>query len=314
MPSLPQVVLIQYQDGTPLMSPSPPDPRLALAERFLHSRGLSASTIQSYRGEFRRFLAWTPKPWHEIEPIDLEDFQRFLEQKGRARSTVSRSLSSLQSFFQWMVRQELLHKDPTVRLTRPRPDPPQARDLKEEEIQALLEAAEFRDSWCRDRALLYVLWHGLRASEVLSLDLKDYDGVRLRVHTAKVGGIRTVPLITEARFALDTWIQERGADVTSEEPVFISFSRAGYGKRLSYQGLYRIVETIADLAGVKGVHPHRMRHSYATRLVRGGMDTMMARKLTGHRSEASFQVYSDRALEIEAENQFWQRVEGNPGS
>lgn len=313
MQPLPKVVLIPHDGETPMTSP-PPDPRLAPVERFLAGQGLRPSTIQAYRGELRRFLAWTPKLWHQLDKTDLEHYQRFLEQGGRSRAAVGRSLSALQSFFKWMVAQELLTLDPTLTLKRPRLEPPQARDLKEEEVQALLAAVEFRDSWIRDRALMWVLWHGLRASEVLALDLQDYDGQGLRVRTAKGGGIRNVPLMTEAQFAVEVWIQERGEGLRPEDPLFISLSRASRGRRMSYRGLYQIVESIAELAGVKGVHPHRMRHSYATRLVRGGMDTLMARKLTGHRSEASFRVYSERALEIEAHKQFYERIQAQGDS
>jgi integrase/recombinase XerD len=75
---------------------------------------------------------------------------------------------------------------------------------------------------------------------------------------------------------------------------------------LSYWGIYKFIEELAALAGVEDCHPHRLRHTFATKLVMKGMDTMLARQLTRHKSESSFTRYSKRALELKAHQQFYQ--------
>jgi integrase/recombinase XerD len=116
-----------------------------------------------------------------------------------------------------------------------------------------------------------------------------------------------VPLLPEAIEALEVYLQFRrywGEDIAPESPLFLSESNNSKGKRLGYWGIYDVVKALAEIAGVKDSHPHRGRHTIATEMILRKMDSVLARKITRHKSEDSYACYGERALEIEAEVQF----------
>jgi integrase/recombinase XerD len=208
-----------------------------------------------------------------------------------------------------MVR-DYISRNPMLTLEKPKPDPIAPKDLKESEVQALYGVLGGRgEQEARDTALLRVLEHGLRASEVSALNIGDYDGTRLHIRCAKANSVGSVPLRQTARQAVDTylgWRVRQGLPVASESPLFLSSSNNSKGQRLSYWGIYKVIEELARLAQLENCHPHRLRHTFATQLVLQKMDTALARRLTRHRSEASFERYSQRAMDIEAERQFYE--------
>jgi integrase/recombinase XerD len=94
--------------------------------------------------------------------------------------------------------------------------------------------------------------------------------------------------------------------IAPESPLFLSESNNSKGQRLSYWGVYKVVKDLAEIAGVEDSHPHRGRHTVATEMVSRGMDPLLARQITRHKSEKSFERYSKRALQKQAEAQFLQ--------
>ena len=295
---------------------APADLRWLRVEEFLRSRELSANTRKAYTRDLYRWVEWTDKPWHTITHRDVDRFKQHLQQlrspqgKLLTPATVSRTLAALQSFFKWLTVKDYIGKNPTLTLEKPQPDPIQPQDLTEDEVKALYGALAYRgEQEVRDTALLQVLEHGLRASEVAALNVEDYEGQRLHIRQAKGDSVGTVPLLQAARRSLDAylgWRLRQGLPTTPDSPLFLSHSNNSKGQRLSYWGMYSLIEELADLAGVKDCHPNRLSHTFATQLVLRQMDPTLARKLTRHRSESSFQRYSDRALAIQAEQQFYQ--------
>ena len=161
----------------------------------------------------------------------------------------------------------------------------------------------------RDQAMLWILLHGLRASEACALDIKHFDGKGLHIVEAKDDSVGRVPLLAEGIEAIENylnWRRSEGLPVDEDSPLLLSHSRNSYGQRLGYSGMDRAVKAIAKLAGVPNAFTHRGRHTMATNLVLRGVDPMLARQITRHKSEKSFGRYSKRALEIEAEKQFYQ--------
>lgn len=225
-----------------------------------------------------------------------------------AAATVNRALAALQSFFKWLTAKDYIARNPTLTLEKPKAGPFPPQELTAAEVAALYEALLQRgETQARDTALLHVLEHGLRASEVAALNVGDYDGRQLHIRQAKAGSVGSVPLLLAARKALDAylgWRVHRGLPVDAGSPLFLSAARNSKGQRLSYWGIYQVIEQLGNLAGVEGCHPHRLRHTFATKLVLKGMDTMLARQLTRHKSESSFARYSQRALELQAHEQF----------
>lgn len=301
-----------------VLTPTPViESRWLQVQEFLRARELAPTTLKAYEGELRRFCAWTPKAWHQITRRDLERYKQELQsrqsQRGKSRSpeTIRRTLAALQSFFRWLTLHDYIAKDPTLLVERPKGVPPVSKELRPEEIHELrLEARGNLKLQARDLAMLSALEHGLRASEVVGLNVEDYDGERLHVRVAKADSVGTVPLTQKARAAMDAYLSWRirsGFGVTSTSPLFISLSPRNQGERLGYHGLYKEFRKLAELCSIENAHPHRLRHTFATGLVLGGMEAAKARRLTRHKTEASFARYSQKALDTEAERDFLER-------
>ncbi|NJN38849.1 MAG: tyrosine-type recombinase/integrase, partial [Acaryochloridaceae cyanobacterium CSU_3_4] len=294
-------------DHRPL-SPSPPaDLRWSRVEEFFRSRELRPNTRKSYERAFKAFLGWTDKGWQDLTARDIDRYKEYLKALPSARggkrstATINLSLSAIQSLFKWLCARDYIGKDPMGLIEKPKPDPVEAQDWSPQEVNALFAATRQRgESEPRDRALLWVLLHGLRAREVEALNLADFDGKRLHVREAKDDSVGQVPLLPEAIEALQGYLRARDEGMDSELPLFVSESNNSKGQRLSYWGIYKVVKELAAIAGVKDSHPHRGRHTVATEMVSRGMDPLLARQITRHKSEKSFERYSKRALQKQA--------------
>ena len=189
---------------------------------------------------------------------------------------------------------------------------PPARDLSAQEVAALHDALEYRgDFQMRDAALLAVLSHGLRASEVCGLNVGDYDGVRLTIRQAKDDSTGTVPLSAAAWQALDSyleWRRKQSESLQPDRPLFTSQGWKNLGERLGYKGLYYIFRELGAIAGIADLTPHRLRHTFATNLLLYGMDSLHARTLTRYKSEASFQRYAKRARAVATKRAYYQAI------
>jgi integrase/recombinase XerD len=241
-------------------------------------------------------------------------------EKSLAESSVNRALSALKSFFGWLIEAypDSLSTDPTKAVALFKLPSPPAFDLSESEVEALTRAIGQLppDHQKRDAALVAVLLHGLRAGEVAALNLGDYDGIRLTIRKGKDDSGGTVPLNRQARECLNAYLKERrhlGERYAKHRPLFLSQSPVpGKGERLGYQGIYYTIKGLGQLAGIENLTPHRLRHTYATKLLLKGIDSLHARTLTRHKSEANFKRYAKRALSAAAERAFYEAIGEEP--
>lgn len=253
-------------------------------------------------------------------------------------NSVALAMRSLKSFFRWLRQANYIADNPTLAVSLPSESEPESKELTDLQVQALYAALERRGhSRLRDTALLAVLSHGLRAKEASHLNVEDYDGRRLHIREAKQGSTGRVPVDQDACAALNTyleWRKEQGESLTADTPLFVNYSRDPRvrGRRLSYDGVYLVVKqlgqmaidlaleqvqdepeahSVADLVGweiaaLAEIHPHQLRHTFASNLVLGGMDAYLAMALTRHRSVSVFKRYSNKAREKQAETAFRQ--------
>ena len=190
--------------------------------------------------------------------------------------------------------------------------------MSDPEVEALLQALQQRPPYkvLRDTAIFFVLLHGLRAGEVVALNLEDYDGIRLRIRQGKDDSSGTVPLNQQARSSLNAYLKqrrERGERFSAKKPLFLSHSpMANASSRLGYQGIYYFIKELGEVAGIAHLTPHRLRHTYATKLLLKGVDSLHARTLTRHKSEVTFKRYAKRALAAAAERAFYQAIGEEP--
>lgn len=355
-------------DGLPpirLMSPAalissrrePIDLRWLRVEEYFQARSLADNTQKAYRRELRRFLTWTERAWSDITPRQIAQFKAYLQEQNLSKNSINRALTALMSFFDWFraAYPEQIAHDPTIAVKMERVPLPSAQDLSAIEIAALYLALEKRgEVKVRDQALLAVLSHGLRAGEVVKLNVEDYDGVRLTIREAKDDSTGTVPLSRQAREQLNEYLTQRRSqegNLLSDSPLFLSIGQNRRSQRLGYQGLYYVVKSLGKIAAeqaqlalegkqriaqeeieldpqdkwgqfseaelkqiltLENIHPHQLRHTFATGLLLGGVDSFHARTLTRHKSEVSFKRYAKRALSAAAEQAFYQSIGEDP--
>jgi len=201
-------------------------------------------------------------------------------------------------FFRWLQAERKITRDPARLLDRPHRWRRLPGTLTPGQMRKLVEApnAETGDLWRRDRAILEVMYaSGLRASEVGSLKMNDFNAtLGCIVVIGKGNKQRMVPVGEPAIAAIDEYVKEtrpslaRFRDGRDLFRLFLSFS----GKPLERVAVWQIVRKYADLSGLHGVHPHKLRHSFATHLLSGGADLRVVQELLGHADIATTEIYT----------------------
>ncbi len=275
-------------------------------------RNLSPHTRRAYAGDVRD-LAAALGQGADPARVRSEDVRAFLARLHRTRepATRGRKLAALRSFFSFLVREGRCRLDPTAGIPGPRSASRLPRPLPVDDCVALCASVETvagngeRARELRDRALLELLYGaGLRVGEVAALDVRDVDLHRGDVRVLGKGGKeRVVPLPGAAREALAAWLDARRGPGLLGEPLFTALRRGGRAqasaaarraaRRLGPRDIRRVLASRARRAGVSGrVHPHRLRHSYATHLLDMGADLREIQELLGHASLSTTQRYT----------------------
>lgn len=284
------------------------DIRWAKVQEFLNSSNLAPNSRKVYQRELRRFLSWTELLWGEIKPRHISQYKVFLTEEVRtdkeqplSKSSINSAIATLKSFFGWMSQfyPDLVAVNPTAGIKFEKIPLPPAQSLTKEQTQQVWEALEYLgETQLRDTVLVHLLSHGLRAGEVVALNIGAFDGRLLFLADTKNNEPRLVPLRRESRDVVQqylAWRQEQGEILTSDRPLVLSHHVLRHGQRLSYHGIYFAIEKIGELAQIPQLHPHSFRHSFSTELLLQGIDPTHARRLTGHKSEQAFKRYTLRS-------------------
>jgi len=288
-------------------------------EHLRDERGLSPHTVRAYRGDLDRFVTFLAQDFlgkqpEDVRPKDVDALavRSFLASLARADSgkkTQARALSSVRSLLRFACRQGTLDHNPAMSVRTPKQPKTLPRHLRPGEVETLLEAVSGSEPLdLRDRAALELLYAtGLRVGELVSLDWESIDmrGRVLRV-IGKGGKERMVPFGGHAATALDEWRScwggvHGGTEATDAgktghrgDPVFLNYR----GSRLSARSVRRVIDRrVKEAALAAGVHPHTLRHTFATHLLEGGADLRAIQELLGHSSLSTTQRYTH--LEIE---------------
>ena len=274
--------------------------------RFLRyldvERNASDLTIKSYREDLVSLAEYLeeatgscPQP-SRITTIDLREYVAAMSEAGYAKSSVSRRLASMRSFFKFAQREGAVDENPAKPLRNPRRSRTLPHFLSSSELNDLLEAPPASEpAGLRDRAILETMYSaGLRVSEAVGLNDGDVDfdeGI-LRIR-GKGKRERLAPLGSFAKRALKRWLSKRqlATDQTSgaDAPVFVN----RFGRRLTTRSVGRMLEKYLKLAGLDlRTSPHSLRHSFATHLLDQGADIRSVQELLGHKSLATTQIYT----------------------
>ncbi|MBI4484324.1 MAG: tyrosine recombinase XerC [Acidobacteria bacterium] len=272
--------------------------------RFLsylrYERNASEHTVRSYGVDLRQFEAYVEgTPLNSIDHRTIRGFLASRYEAENRKSSVSRKLATLRSFFRWACREGVLDQNPARLVSLPKADRKLPHPLTEQEMAALLDVLEDSTTLAlRDRALLELLYaSGLRAAELVSLDLQDLDlgGETLRVQ-GKGKKERLVPFGAPAAEALRAYLHARPHLLKNagHAGVFLN----ARGGRLTTRSVGRIVhKCVVRCAKKLSVSPHTFRHSFATHLLGRGADLRAIQELLGHANLSTTQKYTQLSVE-----------------
>lgn len=271
--------------------------------RHLESeRGASEHTIKGYREDLESLAAYladdaggTPEP-ASITTLELRGFVAAMHDAGYAKTSISRKLSSIRSFFRYGQREQWVAKNPATPLRNPRKSRKLPHFLSTEEVGRLLTAPPAESpAGKRDRAILETLYSaGLRVSELVGVNDGDLDReqgvVRVRGKGRKE---RFAPLGSFALDALGVWLAARRLSPKEtpgpDAPVFTN----KFGRRITTRSVARMLEKHIKQCGLDTrTSPHTLRHSFATHLLDRGADIRSVQELLGHKSLVTTQIYT----------------------
>ena len=254
-------------------------------------RAMSQNTVASYCSDVEKFLAAYGGRAEDAGPADIEDYlstRRQLSERSQARL-----VSSLRSFFDWMVKEGYISDNPCDRVEAPKLGVYLPNVLSEEEVDRIIRCVD-TSSWMgkRDRAILEILYGcGLRVSEASGLRISSLflEQGFIRI-IGKGNKERLVPIGEMAMEALEAYMEDRPVPAAkADDLVFLN----RFGKSISRVSLFKIVKKYTLAAGImKEISPHTFRHSFATHLIEHGADLRVVQEMLGHENIATTEIYT----------------------
>lgn len=275
--------------------------------RFLQAceleRSASEHTLRNYRADLEQFAAWFGQSGvsdlNALSSIKLRAFLAHLRnERNYAARTMARKTSALRSFFRWLEEREEISSNPAAGLRNPKRKRTLPHFLDEDQAVSLMDAP-CTDDWVgrRDRAILSLLYDcGLRVSEVVRIDLNHIERDRMLLQVFGKGRKqRRVPLLEITLDAIQAWLELRetppklGKNSVEDAALFLNQN----GGRLTDRSVRRVLNAwIARAALSLSVHPHMLRHSFATHLLNAGADLRDVQELLGHEHLSTTQIYT----------------------
>ncbi|KYZ77500.1 recombinase XerD [Anaerosporomusa subterranea] len=262
-------------------------------------RGLAQNTLESYGRDLRQFQAYLQESkidfMKDLNRSTILTYLNNLQTNGKAVSTISRNLAAIKSFYQYLVRERYLEKDPAAHLESPKLEKKLPKVLSVHEVEELLKQPNaLLPAGLRDKAMLELLYAtGIRVSELISLNISD---VNLDMGYIKCYGKgskeRIVPLGSIAAKCVQDYLGKGRTKLVrtyEEAALFINH----HGNRLTRQGFWKIIKKYAQEACiVKEITPHTLRHSFATHLLENGADLRSVQEMLGHADISTTQIYT----------------------
>jgi integrase/recombinase XerD len=270
-------------------------------------KGASGNTVAAYRNDLQQFDTYLigisgngrPRNWEQLQRDLIIDYLATLKRRNYAEATVARKVAAIKSFFQYLQAEGIIRGNPAERLESPRVGRTLPKALSVTEVDELLEQPLKRNTpeAKRDRAMLELLYAtGLRVSELVSLNVDDVNLSAPLVRCMGKGSKeRTIPIHEQAAAAVVEYLNEGRAALVKSRPETALFVNRR-GERLTRQGFWLILKQYAKEANIASpVTPHTLRHSFATHMLRGGMNLRHVQELLGHANISTTQVYTQVA-------------------
>lgn len=270
---------------------------------LLNVRRYSSNTVISYSFDicdFTKFIRGLGKIFKDIKVDDVKSWILDLTERQIGKRSIKRKMSSLKSFYAWMYLQKKVDSDPFEYVHSPKATHALPDFFSEKEIDSLLTANEKRTDRLknRDQALLMLMFaSGLRASEVVNLTFNqvDFDNRIMKI-SGKGNKDRLVPFTNSAKEAMLNYINGLRKDLLKEDTKYIFLNSKG--NKMTVRGLEYILDEIEAKTGLYGkIHPHMLRHSFATKMLNRGADLRTIQELLGHSSIETTSIYTHVAYE-----------------
>ena len=272
-------------------------------EYLVNVKKTSKNTIAAYNRDISHLIEY-------LNSRNCEDFNRVtftelnlyilnMEKGGASSATVSRNVSTIKSFFLYLLREQIIKNDPAQNLKAPKIVKKTPKILTVEEIEALLSLPDDSTKGLRDKAMLELLYGtGLKVSELIGLKLNEINTALRFIRLMDKERERLIPFGEPAKVALEKYlIESRDKLLTKDEYadyLFLNYA----GEPMTRQGFWKIIKSYGDMAGFDvGLTPHVFRHSFAAHMVENGADLKSLQEMLGHSDISTTQVYSGFANE-----------------
>lgn len=261
-------------------------------------RGLSTNTEAAYEADLTEaatyFTSQGINSWNQVDRFAVLDLLAHLQNEHRARTTISRMVSSLRQFYKFMQRRGLVKINPLDLIKSPKQHRQLPTVLSNDEVVALINAIDTSTKLgIRDRTIIEVLYAtGMRVSELCNLTLEQ---LHLTVHLIQPRGKgnkeRIVPIGEIAEQWLKKYLNSVRPQLIKGETPFVFLN--AHGGQLTRQAIWQLLKKLTRKAGIKkDVTPHTLRHSFATNLLNNGADLRVVQELLGHSDISTTQIYT----------------------
>ncbi|MES1945219.1 tyrosine recombinase XerC [Salinisphaera sp. PC39] len=269
----------------------------AFVTHLRHERRVSPHTLDNYRRDLDAAASWCDErgiaDWADLDVHGVRSLVAARHRKGAAPSSLARLLSSLRTFYNWLIREGAAGANPAADVRAPKRRRPLPKTLDVDEVSQLLDADPGQDPVAvRDRAILELFYSsGLRLAELVGLDEADLDLPSREITVLGKGNKqRRLPVGAKAAAALKRWLALRADLAGPDEPALFVSNR---GTRLARGSVAARLKRRAAEAGLPGrLHPHKLRHSFATHLLESSGDLRAVQELLGHADIGTTQIYT----------------------
>ncbi len=271
----------------------------AFAAYLQNEKKTAKNTLLSYERDLRKMADYFEQQGkenlRELTAEDMSGYMEHMKEEGKKASTLSRSVASIKSFYQFMIQRGTVTEDLSAVLKAPRVEKKLPSVLALEDVDVLLaQPSGNTDKEVRDKAMLELLYAtGIRVSELLSLKLENVNLKKGYITIQASGGReRIVPFTKEAKEALQKYlsqVRERLLEAEGSDILFVNMS----GKAMSRQGFWKIIKYYTKRAGIEAdITPNTLRHTFAAHLVKNGANLHAVQEMMGHSDFSSTQKYT----------------------
>ncbi len=294
----------------------------AFLDHLQIDKGSSKHTVQAYHRDLKQFEAHFSGALSDAKEADLQAFLKKLKADEQKSNSIARKISALKQFYKFLIREDLIKEDPTLFIESPGLTQRLPKALSEASMIELLKAADQGVEYegktkellrARDRAMLYLLYAtGVRVTELITIEVSKCD---LESRLVRVMGKRSkeriIPFAPIAGEILYHYLKIARPNLKPETEMLFVGER---GQALTRQAFWKILKKLALLAGIaESLHPHMLRHTFATDLLRSGMNLRSLQTLLGHADLQTTEIYTHVAPERlkEVMDQFHPRGSGS---